>query len=114
MNADKQDQLEINEENFGAEVLESKLPVIVAFLAPWSRACQIIQPVLAEVEATCAGNSKVLRINADAHPTLGLWYEVQSVPTVFCFVNGKVCLRIVGTATAEAILSKIRPFMEIR
>jgi thioredoxin 1 len=111
MNTNKANENEIGEANFGAEVLESKLPVVVAFLAPWSRPCQIIQPVLDEVAAACAGGARVLRVNADAHPTLGMWYEVQSIPTVFCFVNGKVRLRIVGTTSAEALLSKLRPLV---
>ena len=48
---------------------------------------------------------KVVKVNADDSLDLSLWYEIQSVPTLIYFVEGKPCLRIVGTASKEAILN---------
>jgi len=63
--------------------------------------------VLEEVAATCAGREKVVRINADNNPDLSLVWKIQSIPTLLYFINGSLRARIVGTASKEAILSKL-------
>jgi thioredoxin 1 len=95
--------------DFKAEVLESTQPVLVEFWTPWSGPCQVSDSVLRELASLCAGKVKVVKVNADDSLDLSLCYEIQSVPTLLCFVRGNPCLRIVGTATKEAILSKIKP-----
>jgi thioredoxin 1 len=100
--------IEIGEANFESEVLRSKQPVLVAFSAAWSRPCGILDSVLEEVAAGCAGREKVVRINADNNPDLSLVWRVQSIPTLLYFVDGSLRARIVGTASKEAILSKLR------
>ena len=96
--------------DFKAEVLESKQPVLVEFWAPWSRPCQVSDAVLQELAISCAGNIKIVKVNADDSLDLSLWYDVQAVPTLLYFVEGKLCVRIVGTASKEAILAKVKPF----
>ena len=98
--------------DFKAEVLESKQPVLVEFWAPWSRPCQIFDSVLQELSSACVGKVKVVKVNADDSLDLSLWYDIQSVPTLLYFVRGNPCLRILGTATKEAILAKLKPFSE--
>jgi thioredoxin 1 len=98
--------------NFKAEVLESKQPVLVEFWAPWSRPCQVFDAVLSELASALAGKAKVAKVNADYSLDLSLWYDIQSVPTLVYFVRGNPCLRIIGTATKEAILAKIQPFSQ--
>lgn len=111
MNADKTPNTEIGETNFESEVLRSKHSVLVAFSAPWSRPCQVLMPVLDEIATACDGRVEVVRVNVDDHPDLGLQYKIQSIPTLLCFVSGKVCVRIVGTASKDAILSKLGYFL---
>jgi thioredoxin 1 len=94
--------------NFNAEVLESKLPVLVAFWTPWSRSCQILDLVLQELARDLAGKAKVVKVNADDSLDLSLWYDIRSVPTLICFVEGKPRLDIVGTASKEAILARLK------
>ena len=93
--------------NFDSEVLQSKQPVLVAFLTSWSRPCAILAPVLEEIASECAGKLKVARVDADASLDLSLWYDVDSIPTLLYFVTGNVRTKIIGTATKEAILSKL-------
>lgn len=100
----------IASEDFKAEVLESQQPVLVEFWAPWSRPCQAFDPVLHELASAWDGKVKVVKVNADDSLDLSLWYDIQSVPTLLYFVRGTSCLRIVGTATKEAILAKLNPF----
>jgi len=89
-NPDSRPIIEIGEANFESEVLRWKQPVLVAFSAAWSRPCQILDSVLEEVAATCAGREKVVRINADNNPDLSLVWKIQSIPTLLCFVDGNL------------------------
>ena len=98
---------EVNEGNFESQVLRSQEPVLVAFGAGWSKPCQILKTVLEELATRCAGKVRVLRVNVDDNPDLGLWYGIESIPTLLCFVEGKVRVRIVGTVSPDAVLSKL-------
>ena len=108
MNTDKAQIVEIGETNFESEVLRSKQPVLVAFLAPWSRPCQTVKSVLDEVATACLGMVKVVKVNVDNNPDLGLWYEIQSIPTLLYFAGGSLRTKVVGTASKEAILSQLQ------
>jgi thioredoxin 1 len=99
---------EIRGTDFDLEVLKSTTPVLVAFVAPWSQACRVLDSVLAEVAGACLGRVRVLKINADDNPDLSLWYEIQSIPSLLLFVNGLPRARLVGTASKEAILAKLQ------
>ncbi|GMW02194.1 MAG: thioredoxin [Candidatus Hydrogenedentota bacterium] len=101
--------LEIDGANFDSAVLKSRLPVLVAFATQWSRPCQVLNSVLEEIAASFADRLKVVRINADENPDLGLWYGIHAVPTLLYFVAGNVKCKIVGTATKAAILSRLEP-----
>ena len=109
MNTQNGTLLAIAAEDFKAEVLESNQPALVEFWAPWSRPCQVFDSVLQELASACAGKVKVVKVNADDSLDLSIWYDIQSVPTLIYFVAGNPCLRIVGTATKEAILAKLKP-----
>jgi thioredoxin 1 len=98
--------------DFKAEVLESRQPVLVGFWTPWSRPCQVIDSVLQELASPRTAKLKVVKVNADDSLDLSLWYDIQSVPTLLYFVGGNPSLRIVGTATKEAILAKLKPLSE--
>ena len=110
LNEDPDNKLttEVGEANFDSEVLKSKQPVLVAFWASWSRPCHVLESVLDEVAAACAGSVKLVRVNADDNPDLSIWYEIQSIPTLLFFVGGNVRARVVGTASKEAILSRLQ------
>lgn len=102
--------LQLGEADFEAEVLRAKQPVLVGFWAPWSRPCQVFDSVLQDLARACAGKIKVFKVNADDSLNLSLWYEIRSIPTLLYFVEGESRLRIVGTATKQAILNKLEPF----
>jgi thioredoxin 1 len=112
-NQDKTSAVEVGEMNFETEVLKSQQPVLVVFWAPWSRPCQILRPVFEEVAAACAGKVKIVKVNADDNPGLGVGYEIQFIPAVLYFAGGCERARIIGTASKEAILSKLKLLTEI-
>ena len=98
----------ITQATFEAEVRKSKQPVLVVFGAPWSRPCQVLDPILQELARDWAGRVKVISVNADDSLDLSLCYDVQSIPTLLYFVEGRPRLQIVGTAMKDAILAKLK------
>ena len=96
--------------NFKAQVLDSSQPVLVAFMTGWSHACKALESVLEEVARDLTGKIQVVKVNADDSLDLSLWYEIQSVPTMVCFVGGEARVRIVGTASKDAIIASLKPF----
>jgi len=105
---DKAPTVHVGEASFESEVLKSELPVLAAFWAPWSRPCHVLDAVLDEVATACVGSMKIVKVNADDNPDLSLWYEIQSIPTLLVFVDGTLRSRVVGTASKEAILSRLQ------
>lgn len=100
--------VEAGQANFESEVMLAKQPVMVAFCAPWSRPCHILDLTLDKVATACAGRVKLVKVNADDNPELSMWYEIQSVPTLLYFVDGCLRARLVGTASKRAIISKLQ------
>ncbi len=98
---------EINEPEFETEVLRCAQPVLVGFLADWSKPSRLVEPVLDEVAETCNGNATIFKVNVDDNPDLGTIYAVQSVPTLIYFCNGAVRAKIIGMVSPKAILAKL-------
>jgi len=80
---------EINEITFQTEVLESRVPVLVDFWAPWCSPCRMVEPSLEEIEASYGDRAGVVRVNTDQNPQLMQQYGVRGLPTVMLFVNGE-------------------------
>jgi thioredoxin 1 len=99
--------LHVTAASFEAEVVKSKQPVLVVFWTPWSRPCKVVDPILQELARDWEGKVKVVSVNADDSLDLSLCYDIQSIPTLLYFVEGKPRVRIVGTASKEAILSRL-------
>lgn len=99
---------EIDEPEFEAEVLKSEQPVLVDFWAPWSQPCRRVGLVLDELAAECSGRVKVVKVNVDDNPDLGMWFGIQSIPTLLWFIKGDVRAKIVGTASKKAIVAKLQ------
>ena len=94
----------VAEEHFDSQVLQSRSAVLVAFWVPWSKPCEVIDPVLMEVAQTCAGKVEVVKVNADDNPNLSMRFAVQHIPTLIHFQAGQIRGRLVGTASKKAIL----------
>ena len=83
--------IDVDVNNFMAEVVEgsSKQPVIVQFWAPWCGPCKQLGPVLEKVVAAANGKVKMVRVNIDDNQQIAQQLRVQSVPTVYAFVDGQ-------------------------
>jgi len=83
--------IDVDMNNFMAEVVEgsSQIPVIVQFWAPWCGPCKQLGPVLEKVVAAAHGKVKMVRVNIDDNQQIAQQLRVQSVPTVYAFVDGQ-------------------------
>jgi len=81
--------VELNEENFEAQVLKSDLPAMVDFAAEWCPPCKVLAPVVEEIAREYEGKAVVARIDVDKAQNLARQYRVLSVPTVIFFKNGQ-------------------------
>ena len=103
--------IEINEENFEAEVLKSNQPVLVEFATGWSLPSMMLDGALEEIADEYVDLLKVARVQLDRSPNLGLWYGIRCLPTILYFNEGEVRIGIFGTTNKETILSQLRPIM---
>ncbi|OLP18856.1 thiol reductase thioredoxin [Leptolyngbya sp. 'hensonii'] len=87
--------LSVSEQNFAEEVLESSVPVLVNFWAPWCGLCRAINPLLTRFQAEWGEqNIKMVSINADESLRLASMYRLTTLPTILVFGGGKVMHRI--------------------
>ncbi|XP_021754863.1 thioredoxin M-type, chloroplastic-like isoform X2 [Chenopodium quinoa] len=101
----------VTEETWKSLVLESDLPVMVEFWAPWCGPCRIVQPVIDELSKEFAGKLKVFKVNTDESATIASDYGVRSIPTVIIFKNGEKKEAIIGAVPKSTLTSSIEKFL---
>lgn len=98
---------EVTDLTFKSEVLDSAIPVLVDFWAPWCGPCRMMAPVLDELGAKLGSKVKVLKLNVDENPSSSAKYGITAIPCLIIFKNGNEADRIVGFAPADAIEKKL-------
>lgn len=91
------------------QLLEKEAVVLVDFWAAWCGPCRMVAPVIEKVAQSVAGRAVVAKVDVDAQPQLAARYNIQSIPTVILFKNGREAAKKVGAhsqATYEAMIDQ--------
>jgi thioredoxin 1 len=103
------DLMEITQDTFEKEVLQSSIPVVVDFWAPWCGPCRAMAPVLESAAKEYAGKVKFTKVNVDEHPALASKYGIHSIPSIFIFKGGQVAESLVGFMSDKDLRGKLQP-----
>lgn len=102
--------INVNEADFQKEVLESDVPVLVDFWAPWCGPCRQIAPIVEELGSEYAGKAKIAKINVDDNARIAAKYGVRGIPAIKIFKKGEVVQEMVGLPGGAAI--KLRKLLD--
>ncbi len=99
--------MEVSDGNFEQEVLQSDVPVLVDFWAPWCGPCRAIAPLIDELSGDYAGKLKVAKCNVDENPKTPSRYGIRAIPTLIIFKGGNVSEQITGAVAKSQISAAI-------
>ncbi len=105
--------IHVTDAAFEKSILESSLPVVVDFWAPWCGPCKMIAPVLDKIAEEFAGKLVVAKVNTDENSEWAMQYGVQGIPTMMFFYEGKIINRQVGALPEPMLREVIDQFLDI-
>ncbi len=97
--------IQVTEQTFENEVLNSAEPVLVDLWAEWCGPCRAIAPTLEELGGEYAGKAKIAKVNVDENPAIAQRYSVRSIPTLLLFKDGQLKETTVGAQPKNALAS---------
>lgn len=99
---------EVTSDSFKTEVLESDIPVVVDFWAPWCGPCRMVAPVVEEVSQKMNGKIKFVKLNTDENQKIAMDYRIMAIPSLLVFKNGQEVDRIVGFLPQEQLEANLQ------
>jgi thioredoxin 1 len=94
--AEGKNLINVTDDNFKKEVLDSEIPTFVDFWASWCGPCRMVGPVFEELSNEYAGKVKFAKVNVDENPKTPSTYGVRGIPTLIMFKGGKAVDQVVG------------------
>ena len=88
--------LELSDASFESDVINSEVPVLVDFWAPWCGPCRAVAPIVEEISEAYDGKIKVGKLNVDENPSTTMKFGIRSIPTLLVFKGGEAVEQIIG------------------
>ena len=104
--------IHVTDAEFDAKVMQSSVPVIVDFWAPWCGPCRMVAPILDELSKEYDGQIVVAKVNTDENPQHAIQFGVQGIPTMLFVKDGEVVDRMVGAAPKPIIQQRVAALVE--
>jgi thioredoxin 1 len=102
---------QVTDATFKQEVLESDLPVLVDFWAPWCGPCRMVAPVVDEISEQYSGQVKVVKVNTDENPSVASQYGIRSIPTLMIFKGGQRVDMVVGAVPKVTLANTLEKYL---
>lgn len=102
----------VSDEAFEKTVLDSEVPVVVDFWAPWCGPCKMVEPILEQIAEDYAGKLLIAKVNTDEHPQWAQQFGVQGIPTMLFIADGKVVHQQVGAVPEPYLRDIVDTFLE--
>jgi thioredoxin 1 len=103
--------IEVTDETFERDVLQSDTPVVLDFWAPWCGPCRAVEPILGQLEAQAEGRVEFAKLNIDENPLTAARYDVLSIPTAIVFAGGEPKETLIGARPRSHYERALNPWL---
>jgi thioredoxin 1 len=101
----------VTDSSFEQDVINSEVPVLVDFWAPWCGPCRMVAPVVDEIAEQYEGKIKVVKLNTDENPNVASQYGIRSIPTLMLFKSGQRVDVVVGAVPKATLANTIEKYL---